>query len=81
MALPLTAAFHFDHALENQIAGQLPVLSGYPPLDGGRKGKRSRSKTKKSRKGRGKKKAVRRKKTKARRKSRTKSRTKSRKKR
>tara|TARA_Y100000593_G_scaffold72724_1_gene133612 strand:+ start:13970 stop:14212 length:243 start_codon:yes stop_codon:yes gene_type:complete len=80
MALPLTAAFHFDHALENQIAGQLPVLSGYPPLDGGKK-RKSRSKTKKSRKGRGKKKTVRRKKTKARRKSRTKSRTKSRKKR
>ena len=75
MALPLTAAFHFDHTSENQIAGQLPVLSGYPSLDGGgRKKKRSRSKktktktrtktskkSRKGRKGRGKKKTVRRK--------------------
>ena len=45
MALPLTAAFHFDHTSDNQIAGQLPVLSGYPSLNGGgRKKKRSRSK-------------------------------------
>ena len=25
---PLTAAFHFDHDIANQIAGQLPVLPG-----------------------------------------------------
>ena len=61
---PLTAAFHFDHDIANQIAGQLPVLPGYPELLGGKKKKRSRSNKKKGRKGRGKKKTVRRKKTK-----------------
>ena len=71
---PLTTAFHFDHDIANQIAGQLPVLPGYPELFGGKKKKRSRSNKKKGRKGRGKKKTVRRKKTKTKSRSRTKSR-------
>ena len=73
---PLTTAFHFDHDIANQIAGQLPVLPGYPELLGGKKKKRSRSNKKKGRKGRGKKKTVRRKKTKTKSRNRTKSRTK-----
>ena len=71
---PLTTAFHFDHDIANQIAGQLPVLPGYPELLGGKKKKRSRSNKKKGRKGRGKKKTVSRTKTKT--KSRTKTKTK-----
>ena len=73
---PLTTAFHFDHDIANQIAGQLPVLPGYPELFGGKKKKRSRSNKKKGRKGRGKKKTVRRKKTKTKSRNRTKTKTK-----
>ena len=75
---PLTAAFHFDHDIANQIAGQLPVLPGYPDLIGGKKKKRSRSKKRKGRKGRGKKKTVRKKKSRTTKKSKSRSRTKSR---
>ena len=84
---PLTAAFHFDHNIDNQIAGQLPVLPGYPALAGGKKKRKGRKKTKKKTrkktrtktKTKSKSKTKTKTKSKSRSKSRTKSRTKSRK--
>ena len=55
MANPLTAAFHFDHELANQIAGQLPVNAGYPQSEQGGGRKKNKSRSKKSRKGKKKK--------------------------
>ena len=83
---PLTAAFHFDHNIDNQIAGQLPVLPGYPALAGGKKKRKGRKKTKKKTrkktrtktKTKSKSKTKTKTKSKSRSKSRTKSRTKSR---
>ena len=79
---PLTAAFHFDHNIDNQIAGQLPVLPGYPELAGGkkkRKGRKGRKKTRKKTRTKTKTKSRTKSRSKSRSKSRTKSRTKSRK--
>ena len=81
MANPLTAAFHFDHELANQIAGQLPVNAGYPQSEQGGGRKKNKSRSKKSRKGKkrsGKKKTTRRKGSRSKSRSKSKSRSRSR---